>query len=260
MRTRPTNLLTFSAELKLAVPTSWRELSDKMLLYYAFLSATYEPELAKATFLMRLLNIKVVKSVGKDRYICRYKGRDVILQPVELSLALDQLKFLDHQMAVRTATMQGYTAVNALLQDEFTFFEYLRTDTFFQMYLRTEKEQFVVRMANFLYRNDAGKYAAMRTLTVAEQAVVLLWWVGAKTELAKAFPKYFGPAPSADETDVASLQQNIMEANDAQIRALTGGDVTKEQDVLQMQCWRCFAELNAKAREAEELRKMYNKK
>ena len=50
-----------------------------------------------------------------------------------------------------------------------------------------------------------------------------------------------------------------MDANDAQIRALTGGDVTKEAQVLQMQCWRCFAELNAKARESEELKKLYKK-
>ena len=40
----------------------------------------------------------------------------------------------------------------------------------------------------------------------------------------------------------------------AQIRALTGGDITKEAAILQMDCWRALTELDAKAREAEEIR------
>lgn len=37
-----------------------------------------------------------------------------------------------------------------------------------------------------------------------------------------------------------------MGAMNAQIRALTGGDVTKERAVLQMDCWRALTELDAK--------------
>lgn len=42
----------------------------------------------------------------------------------------------------------------------------------------------------------------------------------------------------------------------AQIRALTAGDITKEARVLEMDCWRALTELDAKAKEAEEMRKM----
>jgi hypothetical protein len=38
-----------------------------------------------------------------------------------------------------------------------------------------------------------------------------------------------------------------------QIRALTGGDITKEQQVLEMDCWRALTELNAKAADQEEI-------
>ena len=259
MRTPTTNRRFFSAaNLSLKVPTSWRELTDKQLLYFAFLSATYQPELAKSMFLIRLLNFQVVKSLGGGRWLCRYKGRDIYLASSELSLALDQLRFLDNQMAVRPERLHGFKAVHPLLQEGFSFFDYLRTDTFFQVYLKTEREQNLVRMANYLYRTEGGQYATFETLTTTEQAVVLLWWVGVKAELARAFPKYFGPAPAAyDEPE--NLQQALMEQTDAQIRALTGGDVTKEDEVLQMPCWRCFAELNAKAREAEELKKLSKK-
>lgn len=253
MKTALTNRRFFSDSLNLKVPTSWRELTDKQLLYYAFLSATYAPELAKAFFLLRLLQIQPRAAIGADRYLCRYKGRDVIISTLELAYSINQLRFLDDQMAVRPATMRGFKAVNAMLQDDFTFFDYLRTETFFQLYIKTQKEQYVERMAHFLYRNSAGNYTEFEHLTVTEQAVILLWWIGAKNELAKAFPKYFKPAPAASAD---TSQYDLMEANDAQIRALTGGDVTKEKEVLAMQCWRCFAELNAKAREAEEIKKI----
>ena len=43
------------------------------------------------------------------------------------------------------------------------------------------------------------------------------------------------------------------------IRALTGGDITKETAIMKMDTWRALTELDAKAREAEELRKATKK-
>ena len=45
----------------------------------------------------------------------------------------------------------------------------------------------------------------------------------------------------------------------AQVRALTAGDETKEQTVLNVDTWTALDELNAKAREARELEKIYKK-
>lgn len=45
----------------------------------------------------------------------------------------------------------------------------------------------------------------------------------------------------------------------AQVRALTAGDVTKEQTVLNVDTWTALDELNSKAREARELEKIYKK-
>ena len=45
----------------------------------------------------------------------------------------------------------------------------------------------------------------------------------------------------------------------AEIRALTGGDITKTSLVLEADTWVALAELDAKAREAEEFNKLSNK-
>ena len=45
----------------------------------------------------------------------------------------------------------------------------------------------------------------------------------------------------------------------AQIRALTKGDITKERDILNMDTWRALTELDALAREYEEINRKYGK-
>lgn len=52
---------------------------------------------------------------------------------------------------------------------------------------------------------------------------------------------------------------NFIELYNVQLRALTGGDPTKEKEVLSLNCWRALTELDAKAREAEELEKIRKK-
>jgi hypothetical protein len=45
---------------------------------------------------------------------------------------------------------------------------------------------------------------------------------------------------------------------DAQIRALTKGDVTKEQEILAIDTWRALTELNAQAKDYQELKRQTN--
>ena len=54
--------------------------------------------------------------------------------------------------------------------------------------------------------------------------------------------------------NLPSLQQ-LQEPMNAQIHALTGRDITKEREVLKMDCWRALTELDAKAKDYEDMRK-----
>ena len=49
--------------------------------------------------------------------------------------------------------------------------------------------------------------------------------------------------------------RDLQDAMNAQIRALTKGDVTKEKEILAMDCWRALTELDAQAREYEEIQR-----
>ena len=51
----------------------------------------------------------------------------------------------------------------------------------------------------------------------------------------------------------------MVDIMNAEILALTGGDITKEDEVLRKDTWRALTYLDAKAKEAEEFRKSMNK-
>ena len=55
------------------------------------------------------------------------------------------------------------------------------------------------------------------------------------------------------------IYSQLRESTNAMIRALTGGDITKEAAIMKMDTWRALTELDAKAREVEELRKATKK-
>ena len=78
-----------------------------------------------------------------------------------------------------------------------------------------------------------------------------MWFSYVKKQFSKLFRHFFKPAPEGGKT------VNWLEQMNAQIRALTDGDITKERTVLDADCWRALTELDAKAREAEEFRRKY---
>ena len=83
---------------------------------------------------------------------------------------------------------------------------------------------------------------------------VFLWFMWIKHNFSTKFPHLFKPAADGGEGETD------MEASmNAQIRALTGGDITKEETIRKANVWRALTELDAKAREAEELNKKLNK-
>ena len=77
--------------------------------------------------------------------------------------------------------------------------------------------------------------------------------------MATSFPNFFQPLGISSSSDLMSedIGRQLMNAMNTQIRALTKGDITKEKDVLKMDVWRAFAELDAQAKEYEEFKRKY---
>ena len=71
------------------------------------------------------------------------------------------------------------------------------------------------------------------------------------------FPSFFKSVSGSDDA-VTSITYDDMRRNiDAQIRALTKGDITKEHEILSLDAIRALTELDAQAREYDELQRRY---
>ena len=150
------------------------------------------------------------------------------------------------QQPVRLSRIGFHRAVRADFQDV-SFEDFLMLDNLYQGYLQTQDVSLLHEMARVLYKCRFIK------LNREEATSIFYWFTSLKRYFAHLFTHFFSNVPEGSGTSLsfAQLQENM----NTQIRALTGGDITKERDVLRMDCWRALTELDAKARDYEELQK-----
>lgn len=235
--------------LKLTVPKGWNELTQEQLRYVCSIMARFTPEIAKVRALYAFTGLRGRKEEGK--YSIRVEGKEHIL-----SIDIDRMRSLvsrlewmmmPGEVPTRLTRICGRDAVDACLH-EVPFQDYLVADNYYQVFIHTRNNDIILRMAEILY---PGK--AEMKLSKGEELSVFLWFAAVKNLFKREFPHLFRSEETADEFSTRSMK----DAMNAQIRALTDGDVTKEKEVLALDCWRALTELNEKAREAKELKKAY---
>ena len=237
----------------LSLPQSWVELTTAQQLYvYFLLSEGYNAAEIRSFCLLRWSGIKVLAAQGKQNYLVKHGKQRGILSASQVAAAATELSFLDQlpPVPMRPENIDGHEAMPADLIGV-PFEKYLCLDNLYQGYLQTQDDSIIRQMAAILY--DAEDIRLTKIQTVA----VFYWFATVKTMLRSRFPHLFQPFDPKQSNTLgnASLSIHLQETMDAQIRALTKGDVTKEAEVLRLDTWRALTELNAQAKEYEELRR-----
>ena len=246
------------AFFNIILPTTWQSLTDRQLRQFFRLVARDLP-LYEVLAICVALWAQIVVLGRSDAHSFWVKDkrtrRKHIIADWQWTFAARQLSFLETfaPQPVRLATMQGTEAVAADLQGV-PFENYLALENFYQGFLHTQSMECLDEMAQLLYPGLKGKP------TKAELLSVFYWFASVKDLFTRSFPHFFSYTPTdggnllGDATQ--GLGETLRQTMNAQIRALTGGDITKEQSVLAMDCWRALTELDAKAREAEEIKRL----
>ena len=244
----------------ISLPQSWAELSDRQLLFFFRQVARDLPlEEVLTICLCKWAHLSVLCRDGSHRVLVRQREtkREVWLADWQLAYACRQLDFLSSfaPMPVRLSELHGAAAVAADLQGV-AFEDYLAMENFYQGFLHTQNLDCLADMAHLLYPLLSHRF----TLSKAELLSVFYWCASVKLYFTKLFPNFFSAVPEGNGnllgTPSTAIGKTLRQAMNAQIRALTAGDITKEEGVLGMDCWRALTELDAKAKEAEEMRKM----
>lgn len=253
--------------LNLTAPKSWKDLTQEQLHYVLFLLSAFEDHTVIKTYMfVRFTGIHVI---SKDRFGWKCfvrvnwgRRKFFTIQAWQIESLLGQMSYIDSYegMGVRLEDIHGLHAVNIDLHGV-SFIDYLNLEKYYQGYLMEKKDKYIELMGTVLYRKRVrekallkNKYAdRVRTIKMdnAEYLSVLMWYSYVKLVFAKAFIHFF---KRLDSDDMDSF--DMIKAMNVQIRALTNGDVTKEQTIYNIDCWRALTELDQKACEAEEYEKM----
>lgn len=240
------------ATFNITLPTSWAELSDKQLLMvYDLFARDLSAAEVKTLCLMKWNRLNVLASLPDKRFLVKRKGEpEVALTSRQVQQATSVLDFLNSfaPMPVRISHIGKHKAVAADFE-KVPFEQYLYVNNLFQGYLNTQQEHLLVQMAQVLYGSDNVKP------TRAHLVGIFYWMASLKQYFAELFSHFYVSAPTSSSDNAfgqANLFQQLNENTNAQIRALTGGDITKEAAIMKMDTWRALTELDAKAKEVQE--------
>ncbi len=220
-----------SSSVSIGIPTSWAGLTDEQFLYIAELLAGGRHAVEDVRALLVSHLALAAGATLQD------------LTTADFSTALDTLEWIGEPptAAVRPNTLRGRPAVHPLLSGVI-FSAYISAENYYQGYLASRDNAALDEIGALLYPGLPSP------LSAGERYIILLWVSSLKTEYTQLFPDLFRSSNS--EFATPPEQREVM---NAQIRALTGGDVTKTASVLATDTLTALTELNAKAREAREM-------
>ena len=245
--------------LDFTMPKGWSELSQKQLKYvYRLIANGFTADAIKTICLLRWNNAEVIGKGADGTYLIQVGKEHYNIKIVELAMILPYLDWLSSlpPMPVRLERINRRKAIAADFQGV-PFEAYIICDNLYQGYLQTQNDALLDELATHLYPGLKG------TIDDAERISIFYWLASLKDFFSHRFSDFLQPA-SADNGNLLGGSPNIgsqlQESMDAQIRALTKGDVPKEEEILKLDTWRTLTELNAQAKEYKELKKAYNGK
>lgn len=231
------------------VPQGWHELSDKQLRYvYQLLANEFATDEVKTLCLLQWSGTKVIGRQDSGSYLLK-RGK-ILFEVTPLTLA-ELLPHLDWLGSIPTVPVRlsKINRQHALPADfsEVPFETFIICDNLYQGYLSTQNDELLDQLGATLY----GKEIAFKPY---ERISIFYWFAALKDSFAQKYSDFFQPvAGAADGNLLGSSAPSVEDAMNAQIRALTKGDVTKEAEVLALDTHRALTELNAQAREYKEL-------
>ena len=268
------NLPSFSThkdgtqEFNFKAPSSWAELSEEQLRYVlSVMSIHHDHIVIKCYLLARFCGLTVHKYTrtgwkcsvkcdesgeNGDAKIGKVRERVLYISAAEILSLLKNFDFIDKFTDFRPLQRASdvlLTAVDSMLHDV-SFYDYLNIEKNYQLFMLNQEDKFLSKMAHLMYRTADGSADETAHFEPYELLGVFIWFSNVKEYFAANFTHFFKPAREGGEL----RRVDILPAMQAQIRALTDGDVTKQQAVYNTDCWAALTELDNKAREAEEFK------
>lgn len=264
-----------SDAINITVPKGYSEMSEKQIRYVASLIISKQtPASIQLRCFLRFAGIRPIAK-GLDSWLLfakRNQGKKFFTMDIsEINWCAKKMEFLTKQHIgikppARIGFLNPFTPCDAQLRDT-TFIQYLEAENFYQAFIHTKDEKYLYQLIATLYsrknekaydnnQTDRKAKQLKRIVSDVEKSIVLMWFVGIKESFAIKFPFLFAGAGEKSTTGKPPNMHKIMQS---QIRTLTEGNITLEKQVLASSTWSALGELDAKAKEYQEMKKKYPK-
>ena len=245
--------------MNIILPENWRGLTDRQQLdFFTLLSNDHSFEEILTLCLLRWGNLRMLRRLPSGDYLVKQRAKpktEAVLSLRQIHNATNTLVFLKSfpPFPTRIAHVGKARAITADFQGV-PFSTFISVDNYYQGFLQTQDYDLLRQAATLLYPNVTHD-----RLSTAHCLMVFYWITSLKQYLARLFPHFLQSVPRDPDnllgTSATAFGDTLRAAVNAQIRALTGGDITKETAVLEMDTWRALTELDAKAKECEDMKK-----
>ena len=238
--------------IDLSVPNGWHDINDKQLrFFYGLVAEGLPAEDIVVICLLRWSRTEVIGKQPNGAFLMRQGGNTFTVAAVAIAMLICYLQWLHEipSIPVRLSKIGRKKALPADFQGV-PFEKLIICDNLYQGYLHSQDGKLLDQLAAVLYDGNVRP-------DDAERISVFYWMSSLKAYLSKRFSDFFQPANAEDANllGTPNIGSRLQESVDAQIRALTKGDITKEDEVLALDTWRALTELNAQAREYREIQK-----
>lgn len=240
--------------INLTTPKRWADLTEDQLIYVSgqLMSERTEFELAVRVF---------IYCCGID--IEKHTGEKAIVRIGKRYAEMDKELFIQGAESVQwiTRSLIGFEPLRSLGDGKpcdssfegVEFEKYIACENWYQAYLATRSTDYLCCLAAELYGCASDR---MRKESPERLFTAFLWYGGIKQRFAKEFPHYFRKVESGSSSGENMKMREMIFAT---MRALTGGDITKTENVLRADTWSALYELDSKAHETMEMEARINK-
>lgn len=245
--------------INFSAPSSWSDLSDSQFLWLLGLHVKeFSPDEIKIHAWLRFAGVRVLARSGDGSFLLKYR-KDIFSVTASQVQAL--MPFFDW-----AATVPSYPARPSRLRHKqalpadfrgVPFGVFLQADNLYQGYLATHDDTLLDALLSLLYPAIKlhSPLSTFHSPLSTYRLAVLYWLISLKAFFSKKFHHFLRPAAeSHDGNLLGAPKASPEESMNTQIRALTKGDISKEEEILALDTWRALTELDAQAREYQSLK------
>lgn len=243
--------------INIQFPISWRMLGDAQKNYLLFLhSEGYNPEKIRVHALLALGMTK--DNGGRMIPVRQYmSNHSVDINTAELSQLANEKAMWTTELPDYPVRLDSVHTVKAKYDpycNNLSFENWLAADNYMQGYFYKKDPLLLYEIQKILYPQAKHKrLITFKTFDAMMQMNIILWWGSLKRWLRGRFAHLFLPSPTqgqqgAENTHIILNAAEMQARMDDMLLALTGGDITKEKEVLRMPYQRAFTYLEERIR------------